>query len=101
MKTLIIAEVGVNHNGSIRLAKNMIDEAKKAKADYIKFQTFSADTLTTKKAKKANYQKKRSNKNQSQYEMLKNLELSYDDHLKLIAHSKKKRKFLSCHLHLI
>ena len=100
MRTIVIAEAGVNHNGSIDLAKKMIDTAKDCGADYIKFQTFSADTLTTKKAKKANYQKRQSIKNQSQYEMLKNLELSYDDHLKLIAHSKK-RKFLSCHLHLI
>ena len=58
MKTMIIAEAGVNHNGSIELAKQLIDAAKEAGADYVKFQTFKADNLVSKFAEKADYQKK-------------------------------------------
>ena len=57
-KTVIIAEAGVNHNGSISLAKKLIDVASKAKADYVKFQTFDIDNLILKKTKIASYQKK-------------------------------------------
>tara|TARA_Y100001980_G_C14556714_1_gene349566 strand:+ start:8372 stop:9388 length:1017 start_codon:yes stop_codon:yes gene_type:complete len=93
----IIAEAGVNHNGSIKIAKKMIDIAAKAGADYVKFQTFKANLLVTKNALKANYQKRLSdNKNESQFNMLHKLELSYQDHVNLIKHSKKRRiKFLS------
>ncbi len=56
--TIIIAEAGVNHNGSIAIAKKLIDIASKAKVDFIKFQTFKADKVVTKLAKKADYQKK-------------------------------------------
>ena len=62
-KVLIIAEAGVNHNGSIKLAKKLIDVAVKAKADIVKFQTFKAENLVTKNAKKANYQKQKNCKN--------------------------------------
>ena len=95
-KTLIIAEAGVNHNGSIKIAKKLIDVASESKADIVKFQTFKADNLLTKKAPKAKYQKKITNKNESQYEMIKNLELTYEDHIKLIQHCKKRNiEFLS------
>ena len=74
VKTQIIAEVGVNHNGSINLAKKLIIEAKKAGADCVKFQTFNSDQMVTRWSPKANYQKK-NNFKQGQYEMLKKLEL--------------------------
>ena len=75
----IIAEAGVNHNGDINLAKKLIDEAKKSGADAVKFQTFKAEKLVTKTAMKADYQNKNDKSSQSQYEMLKKLELSYDN----------------------
>ena len=76
LKTLVIAEVGVNHNGKLNLAKKLIDEAKINGADIIKFQIFNTDSLVIKSASKANYQKNKKNKNESQYHMLKKLELS-------------------------
>ena len=92
----IIAEIGVNHNGDMTLAKKMIDEAKKAGADYVKFQTFKADRLVTKKAKKTVYQIKNSGDGESQKDMLARLELSHDMHKKIISHCKKRKiKFLS------
>lgn len=95
-KTLIIAEAGVNHNGSLDLAKKMIQAASKAKVDYIKFQTFKAESSITKKAEKANYQKTTVGQQQSQFEMVKKLELTKEDHIKLINYTKKKKiKFLS------
>lgn len=83
MKTVIIAEAGVNHNGKISLAKKMIENASKAGADYIKFQLFKAENLATKNSIKANYVKKNFNKNMSNYEMLKNLEFSLEEFLVL------------------
>lgn len=96
-KTLIIAEAGVNHNGSIENAFKLIDAAIDAKVDYIKFQTFKAEKLVAKSAKKADYQKKNSgNENDSQFEMLKKLELSHKDHQVLIDYCKTKGiKFFS------
>ena len=95
-KTIIIAEAGVNHNGSIKLAKKLIDVAQKAGADYVKFQTFDVDHLILKNTKTATYQKKNLNKNISQYSMLKKYQLSYKHHKDLIDYSKKKKiKFLS------
>ena len=95
MKTIIIAEAGVNHNGSVKLAKKLIDAAKNVKADYIKFQSFNHKKLTTKKAPKAEYQKKTSKIKESQYTMLKKLELSKLNQIKLIEYCKKKKiKFL-------
>jgi N-acetylneuraminate synthase/N,N'-diacetyllegionaminate synthase len=85
----IIAEAGVNHNGSLKLAKKLIKIASKAGADAVKFQTFSADRLVIKNAPKAKYQKISTDINESQYEMLKKLELSKEDHQKLINYSKK------------
>lgn len=84
MGIYIIAEAGVNHNGSLDTAKRMIEEAKKAGADCIKFQTFKTESLVTRKAGKAGYQIKQTGNSESQYEMLKKLELSEDSfyHLK-------------------
>jgi N,N'-diacetyllegionaminate synthase len=89
MKTIIIAEAGVNHNGDIDLAKEMIDAASDAKADYVKFQTFKTDLLTTKKAKLANYQISKSKGTTSQYELLKRLELNEESHHILFQYAKK------------
>ena len=83
-KTLIIAEVGVNHNGDLDLAKQLIREATLAGADVVKFQTFNADLLVTENAPKATYQKNKGADNDSNYEMLKSLELSKEDHFNLI-----------------
>ena len=95
MKVLIIAEAGVNHNGSLRLAKKLVDAAKKAKADYVKFQSFNHEKLTIKNAPKAEYQKSNSKKNQTQSSMLKSLELSKSEQINLIKYCKKKKiKFL-------
>lgn len=77
MRCLVIAEAGVNHNGDIELAKRLVDAAYDAGADYIKFQTFKADKLVTAKARKAKYQEKLTGHRESQYSMLKRLELSY------------------------
>lgn len=83
MKTTIIAEAGVNHNGSVKLAKQMIEEAAKAGADYIKFQTFKPEKLVSKYAQKADYQKKMTGSQESQLQMLEKLALSYDDFVEL------------------
>lgn len=86
-KVIIIAEAGVNHNGDIRMAKKLIDVAVEAGVDYVKFQTFKADSLVSKSAKKATYQSVNINDgDDSQYAMLKNLELSHEDHLELMAY---------------
>lgn len=77
--TFIIAEAGVNHNGSIDVAKQLVDVAKQSGADCIKFQTFIAENLVSKKADLADYQIKNMKNNQSQYSMLKELELSFQD----------------------
>lgn len=89
-KTLIIAEAGVNHNGSIELAKKLVEKAKEAGADFIKFQTFKASKLVTKAAKQAEYQQKNIGKEgDSQYQMLKKLELSPEEHEILIDYCKE------------
>ena len=95
-KVFIIAEAGVNHNGSIDIAKKLIDAAVASGADAVKFQTFKAENLATKYAKKANYQKNLTNQKESQFDMLKKLELSKEMHIELINYSKiKDIKFLS------
>jgi N,N'-diacetyllegionaminate synthase len=83
MTTTIIAEAGVNHNGSLELAKQMIEEAARAGADYIKFQTFKPEKLVSKYAQKADYQKKTTGSQESQLQMLEKLALSYDDFVEL------------------
>jgi N,N'-diacetyllegionaminate synthase len=96
-KVIIIAEAGVNHNGDINLAKKLIDAAVAARVDYVKFQTFKAETIVSPSAKKASYQSKNiGDGNDSQFQMLKNLELSHEDHLELRAYcSEKGIKFFS------
>lgn len=96
-KVLIIAEAGVNHNGSIDLAKKLIDEAVIAGVDYIKFQTFKSEKLVSKAAKQAEYQQKNiGHEGETQYTMLKRLELSPDDHEVLIDYCNSKGiKFFS------
>ena len=90
-KTLIIAEAGVNHNGDINNAIKLIDIAVEAGVDFIKFQTFKAEKLVSKNAKKAEYQIQNMNgEEDSQYAMLKKLELSLQDHETLINYCKKK-----------
>jgi N-acetylneuraminate synthase len=92
----IIAEAGVNHNGSLELAKEMIDVAARAGADAVKFQTFKADMLVSKSAPKAQYQNQHTDTNESQYEMLKKLELNADMHRELIDYCDTKNiEFLS------
>lgn len=82
----IIAEAGVNHNGSLEIAKKMVDAVREAGADAIKFQTFKAENIVTKNASRAEYQVKNTGEDASQYSMLKKLELSYDDFLELKAY---------------
>ena len=95
-KTFIIAEAGVNHNGSPKLAKKMIDAAIDAHADAVKFQTFTANKIMCRSAQKADYQKQTSDKNESQYEMIKKLELDAVAHRELIAYCRQKNiQFLS------
>jgi N,N'-diacetyllegionaminate synthase len=83
MSILIIAEAGVNHNGSLETAKRLVDEAKKSGADCVKFQTFISENIVSKKAVKAEYQKRHTEANESQYEMLKRLELSFENFVDL------------------
>lgn len=89
--TLIIAEAGVNHNGSLALAKQLIDKAVEAGVDIIKFQTFKSEKLVSKAAKQAEYQQRNIGKqDEDQLAMLKKLELSQQDHEVLIAYCNEK-----------
>ncbi len=95
-KTLIIAEAGVNHNGELDKAKKLIDVAANARVDYVKFQTFKAENLLTSYAEKAPYQKELTESKESQFDMIKKLELSKELHVELIEYCDKKNiKFLS------
>ena len=87
----IIAEAGVNHNGSLKKAFDLVDAACKANVDYIKFQTFKTEEVISKNAPKADYQKKNNSDKQTQYEMVKNLELSKKSHLQIIKYCQKKK----------
>lgn len=90
-KVIIIAEAGVNHNGSLENAFKLIDAAVDAGVDYVKFQTFKADKLVSKSAKKADYQiTNTGNNDDSQLKMLKQLELSHADHEKITSYCKEK-----------
>lgn len=94
----IIAEAGVNHNGDIHLAKKLIDVAKEAGADCVKFQTFTAEEVVTADAPKAEYQRATTGSAESQYEMLKKLELSWDDFRQLYSYAQSQGiLFLSTH----
>lgn len=95
-KTYIIAEAGVNHNGSIDLARQLIDIAVDAGADAVKFQSFKAEKVVSANANKADYQKEATGEEESQLEMIKNLELSEEAHAALFKHCKKRNiDFLS------
>ena len=85
-RTLIIAEAGVNHNGDISLARQLVDAAAEAGADLVKFQTFNANRMVTRSAKKADYQNQATGSKESQHAMLRRLELTVDMHHELIAH---------------
>lgn len=95
-KVLIIAEAGVNHNGDIGMAKQLIDAAAEAKADYVKFQTFQSNQVISSFAEQAAYQIKNTGIKESQLEMVRKLELSKKDHQILLEHCKKNKiKFFS------
>ena len=85
----IIAEAGVNHNGDLNLARRLIDAAVAARADAVKFQTFRAERLATRNAPKAAYQRQATDPRESQFEMLKRLELSESAHQELMAHCQR------------
>jgi N-acetylneuraminate synthase/N,N'-diacetyllegionaminate synthase len=87
----IIAEAGVNHNGSLELAKKLIDVAKAAGADAVKFQTFKAENVVIKDAEKAEYQKETTGIGESQYDMIKKLELTEEDFMELTDYAKEKK----------
>ena len=89
-RVFIIAEAGVNHNGSFDLAKKLIDAAADAGADCVKFQTFKADTLASKSAEKAAYQQQTTDSAESQYQMLKKLELPDEWHSLLMDYCREK-----------
>ncbi len=96
MSVFIIAEAGVNHNGDINLAKKLIDVAAKAKVDAVKFQTWKTELLVTKEAKQAQYQTENTQIEESQFDMLKKLELSYSDFSELKSYCDSKNiMFLS------
>jgi N-acetylneuraminate synthase len=86
----IIAEAGVNHNGDIKIAKKLIDIAAEAKADAVKFQAFKTENLILEGVTKANYQIKNTGEQESQFQMLKKLELSTDQNKELLAYCKEK-----------
>jgi N-acetylneuraminate synthase len=89
-KIFIIAEAGVNHNGRLDLAYKLVDVAREVGADAIKFQTFKAEKLVSSKAPKAEYQKKTTGSDESQLEMIRKLELSFEDFIKLKKYCEKK-----------
>lgn len=90
-RCIVIAEAGVNHNGSLDLARRLVDVAAQADADFVKFQTFRTEALVTRTAQKADYQKRTTGHSESQFEMLKKLELNEDAFRDLAAYAKSKR----------
>lgn len=96
MSIYFIAEAGVNHNGDMNLAKQLIDCAAEAGADAVKFQTFKAKGLVSQNAPKAEYQNRTTDQAESQFEMIRKLELNHDHHVELIEHAKTRGiEFLS------
>ena len=96
IKTYVIAEAGVNHNGDLDMAFKLVEKAAEVGADAIKFQTYKAEKLVTKEATKAEYQSKATGSDDTQLQMLKDLELKYEDHFKLIDHCRQRNiDFLS------
>ncbi|MEA2031577.1 MAG: N-acetylneuraminate synthase, partial [candidate division Zixibacteria bacterium] len=90
-RTFIIAEAGVNHNGNLELAKQLVDIAAKAGADAVKFQTFKAEKVVTPDSPKADYQLQATEESESQYEMLRKLELSHEQHVELMSYCRKQK----------
>ena len=90
MSVFIIAEAGVNHNGSVDLAKKLIDVASISGADAVKFQTFNAENLIVKNTQKADYQKQTTDASESQFDMIKKLELDLETHKELITYCQEK-----------
>jgi len=90
MSVFIIAEAGVNHNGSVDLAKKLIDASSISGADAVKFQTFKAENLVSKTAEKADYQKKTTDTSESQFDMIKKLELDISTHKELLTYCQEK-----------
>ena len=90
MSVFFISEAGVNHNGSIKLAKELIDVAVESGADAVKFQTFKAENLVSKTAEKADYQKKTTDTSESQFDMIKKLELDISTHKELLTYCQEK-----------
>ena len=96
MKTLIIAEAGVNHNGDLAMALRLVEVAAQCGADFVKFQTFKADRLVTRQAAKADYQRQLTAEDESQYDMIHRLELTHEMHVELIQHCRRQGiRFLS------
>lgn len=90
MSVFIIAEAGVNHNGRLELAKKLIDKAKDAGVDCVKFQTFISKNMVSKNAVKAEYQKQQNGEEESQHDMLKKLELSFNDFIEINKYCESK-----------
>jgi N,N'-diacetyllegionaminate synthase len=87
-KTIVIAEAGVNHNGSLDIAKRLVEVASESGADYVKFQTFDSKLVVTSAAKQADYQIKNTGMGESQLDMISKLQLSHKDHYELLNHAK-------------